>query len=57
MRGKEATRRRGNCNRVFPGSGRTRSIVSDYDTACLAAGLLIAVSFGLMFCIGTWLGW
>lgn len=38
--------------RARQGSHRTRSIVSDYEQACLAAGLLIAVSFGLMFVIG-----
>ena len=30
-------------------SRRTRSIVSDKDQAMLAAGLLMAVSFGCMF--------
>ena len=52
MTEKVAERRRGNCNRSFLGSGRTRSIIADYEQACLVAGLLIAVSFGLMFMIG-----
>jgi len=42
---------RGSCNyaRAKNGSRRTKSIVADYESACLAAGLVIAVSFGLMF--------
>ena len=34
------------------GSRGTRSIVADQEQAYLIAGLLIAVSFGLMFVIG-----
>lgn len=51
MPSKKAARRSCNYHRA-KGSGRTRSIVSDYEQACLAAGLLIAISFGLMFVIG-----
>lgn len=32
-------------------------IVSDWERGTLAAGLLVAVSFGLMLVIGAWLGW
>lgn len=44
----KAARRRGNCKRAL-GSGRTMSIIADYERTCLYAGLLVAVSFGLMF--------
>ena len=49
MTGKEAARRSSSCKRAFPGSGRTRSIVSDWEQGTLAAGLMIAIAFGLMF--------
>ena len=49
---KEAARRYGNSRRANNGSRRTRSIVADWEQATLAAGLLVAVSFGLMFVIG-----
>lgn len=50
---------RHSCNyaRAKYGSRRTRSIVADYEQATLVAGLLIAVSFGLMLLIGAWFGW
>lgn len=49
---KRAARRSCNYHRAKGGHKRTRSIVSDYEQACLAAGLLIAISFGLMFVVG-----
>ena len=48
MPSKEAARRSCNYERAKSGHKRTRSIVSDYEQATLIAGLLIAVSFGLM---------
>ena len=47
----EATRQLRQQRRVM-GSRRTRSIVADYEQTYLIAGLLIAISFGLMFVIG-----
>ena len=49
MPSKEAARSSCNYTRAKSGHKRTRSIVSDYEQACLVAGLLIAVGFGLMF--------
>lgn len=47
----KAARRSCNYKRAN-GSRGTRSIVADQEQAYLIAGLLIAVSFGLMFVIG-----
>ena len=49
MPSKEAARSSCNYTRAKGGHERTRPIVPDYGQACLAAGLLVAVSFGLMF--------
>lgn len=39
-------------------SGRTPGrIISDWERGTLVAGLIIAVSFGLMLVAGAWLGW
>ena len=40
---------RGSCSYARANGKETRSIVANYDMACLAAGLIFAVSFGLMF--------
>lgn len=48
----KAARCRCSSTRAFNGSSRTRSIVADQEQAYLIAGLLFAVSFGLMFVIG-----
>lgn len=43
---------RGSCNytRALPGSVQNpTSILADYDTATLVAGVLVACSFGFMF--------
>ena len=45
----KAARRSCNYHRAKSGHKRTRSMVADYEQACLVAGMLIAVSFGLMF--------
>lgn len=46
------------CHRAAPKRPcQDRAIITDYDRATLAAGLLIAVSFGLMFLVGGWMGW
>ena len=52
MAAEKATRRYGNSRRANYGSRRTRSIVADWEQATLVAGLLISISFGLMFVIG-----
>ena len=36
---------------------QAKTILPDYDRATLYAGLLIGVSFGVMFAIGVMLGW
>lgn len=48
MKKKGAARGSGYYSRA-KGSGRTRSIIADQEQAYLVAGLLFAVSFGLMF--------
>lgn len=48
MKGRRAARGSSGCRRAKYGSRRTGSIVPDYDRACLAASLVLGVSFGLM---------
>ena len=51
MREKEAARHSGNCDTRLKLSTNSKdtSIVSDYGRGALIAGLIMAVSFGLMF--------
>ena len=49
MKKNRAARHSGSHARAYNGSRRTRSIISDREQAYLVSGLLIAVSFGLMF--------
>ena len=48
MRTNKAALHRGNDNSA-KGSRRTTQIITDYERSTLLGGLLIAVSFGLMF--------
>lgn len=46
---RKAARNSCSYSRAKDGSRRTRSIVADWEQGTLVAGLLVAVSFGLMF--------
>lgn len=59
MSAERATRRCWNNNRVKVStqSSDTDIVQQDWERGTLVAGLLVAVSFGLMFVIGAWFGW
>lgn len=56
MRQKRAARHSCNYARARASTRRDSSIIQ-YDRATRWAGLLIGLSFGVMFAIGAWLGW
>ena len=51
MTEKRATRRRGNFKRVYV-SSRDTQIIHDFERGSMWAGVIVAVSFGLMFLYG-----
>ena len=54
MTEKKETRPSGNFKRVYMSANEDKQIIHDYERGTLYAGLLIAVSFGLMFVYAGW---